>query len=83
MGGLPFSGFGMKTSIGQISTHLLHPLQMSGLKSTGLPGPGRFGTAYAFCSISLTAYLRRLVYLVCLVYLVYLVCPVSLLTADR
>jgi hypothetical protein len=45
IGGFPFSGLGMNTSNGQISTQRLHPLQISGSKITGLPGPGRLGTA--------------------------------------
>ena len=45
IGGFPFSGLGMNTSNGQISTQRLHPLQILGSKITGLPGPGRLGTA--------------------------------------
>jgi hypothetical protein len=38
MGGAPFCGFGIKTSIGHVSTHLLHPLHMLGSKITGMLG---------------------------------------------
>jgi hypothetical protein len=44
MGGLPFSGFGISTSFRQISTHVLQPLQISGLNSTALFGVGGLGT---------------------------------------
>jgi hypothetical protein len=43
IGGFPFSGSGIKTSNGQFSTHRLQPLQISGLKMTGLPGAFTLG----------------------------------------
>jgi hypothetical protein len=45
IGQLPSLGLGMKTSIGQCSTHVLHPLHISGLKIAGLPGVAILGTA--------------------------------------
>jgi hypothetical protein len=48
IGGLPFSGLGMNTSIWQTSTQVLHPLQISGLKITGAFGVTTLGTALSF-----------------------------------
>jgi hypothetical protein len=49
IGGLPFSGFGARTSIWHTSTHVLHPLQTFWSNATGLFGVGRFGAIYTFC----------------------------------
>ena len=48
IGGLPFSGFGMNTSIWQTSTQVLHPLQIPGLKITGVLGVIMLGNAVSF-----------------------------------
>ena len=48
IGGLPFSGLGMNTSIWQTSTQLLQPLQISGLKITGAFGVTTLGIALSF-----------------------------------
>lgn len=48
IGGLPFSGLGMNTSIWQTSTHVLHPSQISGLKTTGALGVATLGMAITF-----------------------------------
>ena len=45
IGGFPFSGLGMKTSTWQTLTQILHPVQNSGLKITGVFGVVMFGKA--------------------------------------
>jgi hypothetical protein len=49
IGGLPFTGFGMNTSIWQTFTQVLHPSHISGLKITGVLGVIIFGKAVNFC----------------------------------
>jgi hypothetical protein len=44
-GGFPFSGLGIKTSTWQTLTQVLHPVQHSGLKITGVFGVVIFGKA--------------------------------------
>jgi hypothetical protein len=46
IGGSPFSGLGIKTSTWQTLTQVLHPVQNSGLKVTGVFGVGIFGKAH-------------------------------------
>jgi hypothetical protein len=48
IGGLPFSGLGMNTSIWQTSTQVLQPSQISGLKTTGALGVVTLGIAITF-----------------------------------
>jgi hypothetical protein len=50
IGGLPFSGLGINTSIWQTSTQVLQPSQISGLKITGALGVVTLGTAVIFLS---------------------------------
>jgi hypothetical protein len=48
IGGLPLSGLGMNTSTWHTFTHVLHPLQRSGLKITGVFGVVILGKALIF-----------------------------------
>jgi hypothetical protein len=48
IGGVPFSGLGIYTSTWQTSTQWLQPLQISGLKITGVPGEMTLGSALIF-----------------------------------
>jgi hypothetical protein len=48
MGGFPFSGLGKSTSVRHTSTHLLQPLQSSGLITTAWDGANGLGIIYAF-----------------------------------
>jgi hypothetical protein len=48
IGGLPLSGLGIKTSTWHTFTHVLHPLQNSELKITGVLGVVTLGKALIF-----------------------------------
>ena len=61
IGHKPSSGLGMNTSIGQCSTQVLHPLQISGLKIAGLPGVATLGRAY---SVIVSPLLHRAAFLI-------------------
>ncbi len=70
IGGLPFSGFGNKTSTWHTSTHELHPVHRSGLITTGVFGVGTLGKAYIVFSViisSLSSINTCIVFIVCLV----------------
>ena len=53
MGGFFFCGFGIMTSLRHASTHMLQPLQISGLNSKARFGVGGFGAIYTFSLISI------------------------------
>ena len=59
MGHWPFSGLGIKTSEGQRSTQILHPLHISGLKIAGLLGVAILGTANTFMATSIEVSLDK------------------------
>ena len=48
IGGHPFSGLGINTSIWHAFTQVLHPLQRSGLKIAGVFGVVMLGKAFIF-----------------------------------
>ena len=53
IGHRPSTGLGMKTSEGQWSTQVLHPLHISGLKTAGLLGVAILVTANTFIASSI------------------------------
>src|SRR4030042_446077 len=67
MGCFFFSGLGIMTSPGPTSTHLLQPMQISGLNSTALLGVGGLGTIYALSLMSVSPLINSLLTAVLLI----------------